>query len=326
MSPSLEPLRATLLVAAAIAGAAVAQPGPSYPSRPVRLIVPYPAGGGTDIIGRVFAADLSGRFGQQVVVDNRAGGGTIVGTEIAAKAPADGHTLLMTTTAVAINQGLHARVPYDLLRDFVPIMQVALVHSVLVVHPAVAATSVRELVEVARSRRGGLSFGSSGTGTIGHLAGELFAGVSGVPMTHVPYRGGAPLLTDLIAGQIQFTFASLPSAVAFIRAGRVRALAMASPRRALAMPELPTVGESGFPGFEATNWQGLFAPARTQAAVTERIHAAMRAALAEPEVLRQLAVNSFEPIGSTSAEFAAALRVELPKWAKVVKESGARPD
>jgi len=323
MSSSALLLRATVVVAAAMAVPATAQP---YPAKPVRLIVPYPAGGGTDIIGRVFAGSLSTRFGQQVIVDNRAGGGTIVGTDIAAKAPADGYTLLMTTTAVAINPGLHPHVPYDLLRDFVPIMQVALVHSVLVVHPAVAATSVRELVEVARTRQGGLSFGSSGTGTIGHLAGELFAGVAGVRMTHVPYRGGAPLLTDLIGGQIQFTFASLPSAVPFIRAGRVRALAMASPRRALAMPEVPTVGESGFPGFEATNWQGLFAPARTPASAIERVHAAMRAALAEPEVLRQLAVNSFEPIGSTSAEFAAVLRVELPKWVKVIKESGARAD
>jgi tripartite-type tricarboxylate transporter receptor subunit TctC len=290
------------------------------------LVIPYPPGGGTDIIGRIIAQKLGDRFGQQVVTDNRSGGGTIVGSEIVAHAPPDGYTLLMNTVALAINESLHPKLPYDAQRDLAPIALVATLPHALVVNPAVPARSVRELVDLARARPGKLSYGSSGTGGLSHLVGELFRVQAGIDIIHIPYRGGGPLMLDLLGGQIQMSFASMPTVLPQLQAGKLRGLGVTTSMRMSELPDIPTIAEAGFPGFEASNWQMLYAPARTPAGIIDRINGELRAVLTQPEVRKQLAQNGFEPIGSTPAEARNHFRSEVTKWAKVVKISGARPD
>ena len=314
-------------LAAALAAIAVTDAAAqAWPVRPVRLVVPYAPGGGTDILGRIVGQRLGEQVGQPVVIDNRSGGGTIIGSDIVAKAAPDGHTLLMNTTALVINSALHAKLPYDLARDFRPVMRVAIVHNVLVVSPTLPVTSVKGLLDHARTRPGGVNFATSGVGTAGHIAGELLRAMSGIPLTHVPYRGGAPLIPDLIAGQVHFIFGSMPTVLPLIEAGRLRALGVASATRAEALPHLPTIAESGMPGFDVTSWQGVFAPGRTPPALVERINGELKRVIALPEVRRQLAANGFEPVGSSVAEFSARIEDELARWTKLIRASGARPE
>jgi tripartite-type tricarboxylate transporter receptor subunit TctC len=297
-----------------------------YPNRPVRLMVPYPPGGGTDTFSRIFARALTEHVGQPIVVDNRSGGGTIVGTVTVAHAAPDGYTLLMNAAAFVINPLLHAKPPYDAVRDFTPIMQIASAPNLLVVNPALPARSLRELIELAKAKPGAINFASTGIGTPAHLSGELLATMAGIKITHVPYRGGASVIPDLISGQVQMSFVSLPAALPHVKAGRIRALGNPSAKRSDALPDVPTIAEAGLPGYDASNWQGVFAPAKTPARIIDRLNSEFRWALSQADVLKQLAVNGYEPIGSTPAEFVKIIQVENVKWGKVISTSGARAE
>jgi len=295
-----------------------------FPSRPIRFIVPNGAGGTTDLVARSVAPKLADMLGQQVVVDNRPGSGGIVGTEIVARAAPDGHTLLMGTIGnIAISPALYRKLSYDPLRDFAPVTQLASAAYMLLVHPALAVKSVKDLAALAKAKPGTLNFGSAGSGTGSHLAAELFKSVAGIDIVHVPYKGGGPALTDLIAGQLQLVFNGIPSSMPHHRNGRVRALAVTTPARSTVAPELPTMTEAGFPGAEATSWTGILVPAGTPAPVVVKLNAAFVKALRFPDVAARLAADGATPVGNSTTEFDAYIRSELLKWAKVVKASGA---
>ena len=308
-----------MLAAALVASSAPAQ---SYPVKPVRLIVPYPPGGGTDIMSRAIAARLAERWNQQVVVDNRGGGSTIIGTELAARAPADGYTLLSTAPSFVINPATRPRLPYDTLKDFAPITQAASQPYVLVLHPKVPAQNVKEFIALAKARPGALNFGSTGVGSGSHLAGELFAVMSQTKLTHIAYKGMGPALTDLLGGQTQFVFAAIVPVSPHVRGGRLRALGVTGPRRSAVMPELPTIAESGVQGYQATSWLGLLAPAGVPSAITSRINADVIVLLNNAELRERLAGDGAEPVGTSSREFEAFLREEIAKWGKVIRAAG----
>jgi len=298
----------------------------TYPTRPVRLVVPFPAGGTTDIIARATAQKLSEAWGQQVIVDNRPGAGGNVGSELVAKSAPDGYTLLMGTVGThAINPSLYAKMPYDHVKDFVPVILVAGVPNVLVVNPELPVKSVPELIAYAKANPGKLNFASSGNGTSIHLSGELFKAMTGVQMTHVPYKGSAPALTDLVGGQVQLMFDNLPSSLAFIKAGKLRALAVTSTARAAALPDVPTVGDF-VPGFEASSWFGILAPAGTPPAIIAKINGEATKWLATPEAKDKLTAQGANVAGGSPQDFAKHIQAETAKWAKVVKDSGAKVD
>lgn len=311
-----------LAIALALQSPAAAE----WPERPVRLIVPYSAGGSTDLVARLTAARLSERLSQQFVVDNRTGAGTLIGTEIAARATPDGHTLLMATPPLVVNPSLHPKVPYDLARDFVAVGNIAGSINMLTVHPTVAATTTKELIALLKANPGKYTYGSSGVGGAGHLAMALFTNMAGVDATHVPYKGGAPAVADLVAGRIGLMMANLTTAQPHIRAGRLRGLAVGTTKRSAVFPDLPTIAESGVPGYEATNWNGIVAPARTPRAVIERLHREVVAVLKEPAIAERMTAAGLEPIGDTPAEFARYLAAEAAKWGKLVKEANIRPE
>jgi len=314
----------TLGVLLACAAAAFAQP---FPSKPIRIVVPFPAGGTTDVLARAAAQKLSDSLGQPAVVDNRPGAGGNIGAELVAKSPPDGYTLLMGTVGThAINPALYPKMPYDHIRDFAPVILVAGVPNVLVVNPALPVNSVQELVAYARANPGKLNFASSGSGTSIHLSGELFKTAAGLSMTHVPYKGSAPALMDLIGGQVQLMFDNLPSALPQIRAGKLKALAVTSRERAPALPDVPTIAESGFPGFEASSWFGLLAPAGTPPPVIATINAEVAKWLASPDAKEKLLAQGANAAGGTPEDFARHITAETAKWQKVVKESGAKVD
>ena len=298
----------------------------TYPTRPVRLVVPFPAGGTTDIIARATAQKLSEAWGQQVIVDNRPGAGGNVGSELVAKSAPDGYTLLMGTVGThAINPSLYAKMPYDHVKDFVPVILVAGVPNVLVVNPELPVKSVPELIAYAKANPGKLNFASSGNGTSIHLSGELFKAMTGVQMTHVPYKGSAPALTDLVGGQVQLMFDNLPSSLAFIKAGKLRAIAVTSTARAAALPDVPTVGDF-VPGFEASSWFGILAPAGTPPAIIAKINGEATKWLATPEAKDKLTAQGANVAGGSPQDFAKHIQAETAKWAKVVKDSGAKVD
>ncbi len=299
-----------------------------YPSRPIRFVVPYPPGGPLDIMARAIGAKLTAAWGQPVLVENRPGAGGGIGAELVAKSAGDGYTLLMGAVAThAINPALYTKVPYDALKDFVPVTMVAQVPNVLVVNPALPATSVAELVAYARAKPGTLSFGSGSNGSTGLLAGELFKAMAAVDMTHIPYKGGAPAQADLLAGVTQLMFDNLANALPQVRAGKLRALAVTSSARAAAVPELPTLDESGLPGFDLTTWFGVFAAAGTPAPIVAKLNAAILQALDSKELRERLATMGTEPPRiRTPVEFALFVQREAAKYAQVVKASGARVD
>ena len=308
---------------AAIAGAQA----PAYPTKPIRLVVPFPAGGATDILAREVAKHLTDAWGQSVVVDNRPGAGGNIGSELVAKAAPDGYTLEMGTVGThAINASLYSKMPYDHVKDFVPVILVAGVPNVLEVNPALPVNSVQELIAYAKANPGKLNFASSGSGTSIHLSGELFKVMAGVQMTHVPYKGSAPALQDLIGGQVQLMFDNLPPSLPQIKAGKLRALAVTSAGRAPALPDTPTVAEAGLPGFEASSWFGVLAPAGTPPEIVNKLNAEIAKWLASPGAKEKLANVGANIAGGAPEDFARHIQAETAKWAKVVKESGAKVD
>jgi tripartite-type tricarboxylate transporter receptor subunit TctC len=307
-------------------GAAVAQPYPNYPNKPVRLVVGFPPGGAADILGRIAAQQMSLALNEQVVVDNRGGAGGLVATEIAARAAADGYTLLFTSIPHVINPHLYRKVNYDAIRDFDAVIQFVSVPLLLATNTGFAPRTVQEFVALAKSRPGQINYASAGAGSSSHLAMELFKLMAGVQMNHIPYKGTGPLMTDLIAGQVSVTIASAVPLIPQVRAGKLRGLAVTGNRRAGALPELPTIAEAGVAGYEVINWFGVVAPAATPKSITARINAELNKALATQALIDSLRVQGADTAGGSAAEFAAMIRSDYAKWGKVVKESGARVD
>ena len=314
---------ATLCAALICAAGAHAQ---GYPTRPIRVIVTFPPGGGTDIVARMIAQKLSDTLGVQLVVDNRGGAGGTIGTDLIAKAPADGYTIGVVSGSHAINPSLYRNLPYDTLRDFTPVTMLVAGPGLLVVHPSVQAKSVRELIALAKAKRGQLNYASPGSGTPPHLAAELFKLLAGVDFVHVPYKGNAQALTDLIAGQVSLSFPVIPAVLQHVSGGRLRALAVTSAQRTGIMPELPTISESGLPGYESISWYALVLPAGAPSDIVTRLYQDTAKALQMPDVREKLAAQGLDAVGSRPEQLAAALRTEIAKWAKVVKASGARVD
>jgi tripartite-type tricarboxylate transporter receptor subunit TctC len=316
------PVFCSILLGAAMPGIAWAQ----YPSKPVRLIVPFPPGGGSDTLARILSPKLAEVLGQQLVIDNRPGGGTNIGAEIAAKSQPDGHTLLMGNVSHAINVTLYTKLGYDLVKDFAPVSLMASTPNILVVHPSVQAKSVKELVALARAQPGKLDYASSGSGSSAHLAAELFSSMAGVKMNHVPYKGGGPAVVALVGGQCQVGFATTPSVIQHVKSGKMRGLAVTSAQRSPSTPDLPTVSEAGVAGYEAGTWYGFLVPAGTPKAVVTRLHAESVKLLKLPDVRERLDAAGFDAIGSSSAEFSTYIRTEIDKWRKVVRAAGVRAD
>jgi tripartite-type tricarboxylate transporter receptor subunit TctC len=316
----------TLLGGAAMLPA-VARAAEPFPNRPIRLVVPYPAGGGTDIVGRVLGQKLHESLGQAVVIDNRGGAGGAIGTGMAAKSAPDGYTLLLVPTSHVINPSISAKLPYDTERDFAPITMVASAAILMAVNPRVPAKTIRDFVEAAKAQPQTLAnYGSAGTGTVFHLTGELFKQLTGLSLQHVPYRGGAPTITALLAGEIPLAFETMLALQPHVRAGTLRALAVTSPRRSAIMPDIPTTAEAGFPSLVADNSYALFAPAGTPAPILARLHDAAVAALAQPGVRDQLREQGAEVVGNSPAELAAYVSAEIPKWAALARQAGVKPE
>lgn len=298
--------------------------GQAYPSKAVRLIVPFAAGGSTDIIGRTLAQKLNELWGQPVVVDNRPGGSTVIGTDIVAKSAPDGHTLLVTPAPFTIVPSLLAKLPYDPHKDFEPITLINTTPLVVVVNPSVPAKTVKELIALAKSKPGMLNFGSSGSGGSNHLAGELFNAMAGVKMVHIPYKGNAPALSDLVGGHVDLVFNGLTSALPLIKSGKLRALAVTSLKRAGALSHMPTLDESGLKGFQAVAWNGLTAPARTPKEVINKLNADVLKVIKSPELAERLRSEGSDPVGSTVEQYSGFLQDEIAKWTKVIKFAGIK--
>jgi tripartite-type tricarboxylate transporter receptor subunit TctC len=320
---SVSMVRLCLLALALAAGNVAAQ---GYPNKPVRIVVPSSAGGGTDIVARIMAPRLTERLGQQVIVDNRPGAGTMIGIEVAAKSPPDGYTLLMGLSTLAINPAMYKKVPYDTLRDFAPISQLIAAPNMLVVHPSVPAKTVKELIAFARARPGQLNFASAGQGTNPHLSMELFMSMTGTQMVHIPYKGLAPGIVDLIAGHVSVSAATMLTGLPHVRTGRLRCLGTTGAKRAAVLPDIPTVSEAGVPGYEASQWYGLLAPAQTPKEVIARLHGELIRILQVPEMRERLIADGTDPVGSNPDEFGRYIREEIAKWAKVAKAAGIKPE
>ena len=304
----------------------VAQTASSFPNQPVRMVVPYPPGGPTDITARVVAAEMSKTIGQNIVIDNRPGASGMIGSEMVTKATPDGYTLLANASIHVINPSVYPDMRFDAIKDFTPITQLAQVPLVLVVPANSPIKSVKDLVEYAEANPGKVNFGSAGSASAQHLAGESFKIAAGIQMQHIPYKGSAPALTDLAGGQLQLMFDSMPSATPMINSGKLRAIAVTTTTRAKARPDLPTIAESGFPGFDISTWYAYWAPKGTPADVVEKLAASAAQALKNPEVIAKYEAMGAEPVGSTPAQFAAYVESEAKKWSEIVKKSGAKLD
>ena len=330
MSHVTRTTRRAVLSAIALAAAATLPLGaaaPHYPTKPITIVVPFAAGGTTDILARLVGQHLSTELGQPVVVENKAGAGGNIGAAFAAKAAADGHTLFMGTVGThAINAALYKKLPYDPIKDFAPLTRVAMVPNLLVAHPSQPFKTVQEMIAYAKANPGKINFGSPGNGASPHLSGELFKSMTKVDMVHVPYKGSAPAVSDLLGGQISIMFDNLPSVIPHVRGGKLRAIAISTAKRSADLPDVPTIAEAGVPGYEATSWFGLFAPAATPAPVLAKISTALGKVLANAEVKKKIDDQGGEPANETPAEFADFIQKESLKWGKVVKESGASLD
>jgi tripartite-type tricarboxylate transporter receptor subunit TctC len=305
--------------------ARAAQAAPAYPDRPVRLLVGFPPGGAADILGRFAAHQLTASLGQQVVVDNRGGAGSLIATETAARANPDGYTLLFSSIPHVINPHLYGKVAYDAVRDFAPVVQFVAVPLMLATNPSFPAKSVKDVIAVARAKPGQVNYASGGSGSSGHLAMELFKSMSGTSMNHIPYKGTGPLITDLVAGQVSLTISSAVPLSPQVKAGKLNGVAVTSPRRSPSFPELPAIAET-MPGYEVVNWFGILAPAGTSRAIVTRLNKDLNAALGSRELRERLASQGADVVGGTPEEFAKIIRSDFAKWAKVVKESGAKVD
>jgi tripartite-type tricarboxylate transporter receptor subunit TctC len=302
------------------AGPAAAQ---AFPTKPARIVVAFPPGAAADLVSRLVAQKLSEMWGQQVLVDNRGGASGTIGTDVVAKSPADGHTMLMGTMGnLAANAALFPNLPFNLERDFAPVTLTVMVHFVMVVHPSVPATTVKEFIAYAKARPGQLNYASSGAGGAPHLGSELFKSMAGVNVVHVPYKGSAPAFTDLIGGQVSMAIDNIPVALPHIKAGKLRALAVTGTKRVPVLPDVPTMAEAGLPGYELTNWLGLVVPAGTPRDIISRIHTDVVKALQMPDVRERLLGMATEPVGSTPDQLGALMKSETAKWAKVIKEAG----
>jgi tripartite-type tricarboxylate transporter receptor subunit TctC len=314
---------ALALAGMATMGLACAQ---QYPTRSIRLVVPSSPGGGTDISARIIAPKLSEYLGQQIVVDNRPGAGTMIGGEIVSRAAPDGYTLLMGVSTLAINPAMYKKMPYDALRDFAPISQAVSLPNVVVSHPSVPAKNVKELIALARSRPGQLTFASAGVGTSPHLSMELFLVMAGLKMVHVPYKGSGPGAVDTVAGHVALMAPNMLTALPYIRSGRLRAFGVTSAKRSAGADDIPTIAEAGVPGYEAVQWYGVLAPAGTPRPIIDRLHVEVAKALQQREVREKLSTDGAEAVGNTPEQFGAYIKAETDKWAKVVKAAGIKPE
>ncbi len=310
-----------VLLATALGAAPAVFAADTWPSRPIRMIVAYPPGGGTDQVGRVMAEQLSQSLGQNVVIDNRGGATGNIGTELAARALPDGYTLLMGNVAPnAVNVSLFKKLGFDPVKDFSPVSLVAITPNILVAHPSQPVKTIKELLVLAKAKPGSLNFPSAGVGSSSHLAGELLKSLAKIDMVHVPFKGGGPALVAMISGEVQIMFATMPAAMPHVKSGKARAIAVTTTKRSQAMPELPTIAEAGVTGYEASTWYGLLAPAKTPRPVIDRLHAETVRILAGP-ARQRLEIQGFEPVGGTPAEFSAYIKSEIVKWAKVIKDA-----
>ena len=317
-------LLAAVVFAAASAGAALGQ---SYPTKPIKFVVPFPPAGSTDLSARAVAGKLGDKLGQPIIIENRPGAGGGIGADVVAKSPGDGYTLLVGTVGThGINASLYSKLPYDHLKDFVPVILLSTTPNVLEMHPRFPPNSVREVIALAKSKPGELTFASSGNGTSIHLSGELFKSMAGVQLTHVPYKGSGPMLVDLMSGTTHMAFDNLSASIGHIKSGRLKALATTGPKRSPAMPDLPTVSEAGLTGYDSTSWNAVFAPAGTPREVVERLNRELRAILETPETRKFFSDQGAESGGGTPEQLDAFVRAETAKWAKVVKDSGAKID
>lgn len=307
---------------ALLAGAAAAQ---DYPTKPIRMIVPYPPGGGTDVVARIVNEKLSPELGAAIVIDNKGGAGGSVGTELASKAAPDGYTILMTLSSHTINPKLFPKLGYDVERDFTPVSLAALIPQIIVVNPSVPATNVTELLAWIKANPGKVNYASVGIGSPGHIAGELFKLKTGVQMTHIPYKGGGPAVTDTIGGQVPILFVSAPAALQFVKAGRLRAIAVASAKRSASAPDVPTIAEGGL-DVVVESWYGVLVPAKTPAPIVNRLHAALVKVLAMPDVKEKLFAQGAEAVSNTPGEFEAIIKDELGKWEYVIREAKITPE
>jgi tripartite-type tricarboxylate transporter receptor subunit TctC len=313
----------TMLVLAGVFMASFVSAQGAYPTKPVKIIVPFLAGGTTDIVGRLVAQELT-KAGINAVVENRPGAGGNIGAEQAAKSQADGYTLFVGT--VGINSSLYAKLPYDPIKDFAPITLVASVPNVLIVPPSMPANSVKELIALIKAKPGKYNYASSGNGTSIHLSAELFKSMTGAYITHIPYRGSAAAITDVMSGQVDMMFDNLPTALPHIKNGKLKALGLTSAKQNAAVPGVPTIAEAALPGYEASSWFGMFAPAGTPKEIVTKLHQVLAKALASPEVRERLLSQGAEPVGNTPEQFSEYVKIEIAKWAKVVKASGAKVD
>ena len=317
-------LSSALLLSLAIAAPAVQ--AQDFPKGPVRLVVPFAAGGSSDTVARLVAQKLTVAMGQTFVVDNRAGAGGNLGAELVAKSKADGYTLLFAAGSFAVNVSLFEKLPYDPLKDFDPVIQVCTVNGILVVHPSVKATTVQELIALARAQPGALNYASAGNGTTPHLAGELFKAAAKVDITHVPYKGSGPALADLMGGQTQVMFANIPGTLQLVKAGKLRVLAVTNDKRSLAVPDVPTISESGLSGYRAATWFGVLAPAGTPRDVVAKLNAEFAKALAAPDLIEHLRSDGSDVVGGSPEQFRAFLKSEVERWGPVVRAAGIKPN
>jgi tripartite-type tricarboxylate transporter receptor subunit TctC len=311
-----------IVAASVFSSAAFAQ---IYPNKPIRIIVPFTAGGSSDIAARVIGQKFTESWGQQVIVENRPGAGAVTGTDLVAKSPPDGYTLLLQTIAFAIIPSLR-KLPYDSVRDFAPVTQISALPLVLVVHPSVPAKTVKELVVLATSRPGTLTYASSGNGTSPHLAGEMLKSMAKINLVHIPYKGNAPAMNDLLGGHVMVNVGLLPVLLPYIHTGKLRALAATTGKRLPALPSLPTMAEAGFAGYEISSWQGIFAPAATHGDIVAKLHQEIVRTLNQPDMRQRLENDGTQIVASTPPQFGVFVRGEIEKWARVVKASGATAD
>ena len=315
-----------LSTAAALFAVCAGANAQNYPDKPVRMIVPYAAGGNADLLARVVAQKLGEMFAQQIIIDNRAGANGVIGTELLAKAAPDGYTLGFIASGHSINPGMYSKMPFDPIRDFAPIAQTSSTPIIIAVTAALPAKTVKALAALAKARPGELSYASQGNGSPGHLAGALFNSMNGITIVHIPYKSTSQAITDLSSGQVQMMYPSATSILPHIKAGRLRAVAIATKQRSALAPDIPTAAESGLPGFEAGIWNGVMAPAGTAPAIIEKLHAAIAKILQSPDTRERILVMGADPAISTPAEFSAFIAAELKKWTKVIKDSGAKLD
>ena len=311
---------------AAVPAAHAADAAAGYPAKPVRMIVGYAPGGGTDIMGRIIAQELTKTLAQQFVVENRPGAAQNLGAELVARSPADGYTLFMSSAAHGINISLYPKLSYHPVRDFAPVALFAISPNLLLVHPSLPARTVKEFIALAKKNPGKLNYSSSGSGSTQHLSGEMLQLMAGISVVHVPYRGTGPSMTALISGEVEFSFANIPSSLNYVQANRMRAIAITSAKRSALLPELPTMIEAGVPGFETATWYGILAPAGTPREIVVKLNRTVNGIVKNPEFSQRLAQLGADPVAETPEQFADYLKTEIERWAKVVKASGAKPE